>query len=90
MALKETYPFVPLVVIIVASNPMLLPWEETNAEAIIDAFYPGSLGGQAIFDVLMGNYNPGGRLPFTVYSDYATLPSLADVAMTTPPGRTYR
>ena len=35
--------------------------------AILDAFYPGPAGGGAIADALFGLYNPGGKLPYTVY-----------------------
>lgn len=39
--------------------------------AILDAFYPGPAGGGAIADALFGVYNPGGKLPYTVYrSEY--------------------
>ena len=66
------------------------PWEESNTDAVLLSQYPGSMGGKAIADVLTGAYNPGGRLPFTVYTNFSSLPSLADVSMTGSPGRTYR
>ena len=57
---------------------------------IIDAFYPGALGGMAVADVLFGNYNPGGRMPVTTYASINEVPPSVDYNMTTPPGRTYR
>ena len=57
---------------------------------IIEAFYPGALGGTAVADVLFGNYNPGGRMPVTTYLSADELPSAVDYNMTMPPGRTYR
>ena len=57
---------------------------------IIEAFYPGALGGTAVADVLFGNYNPGGRMPVTTYLSSDELPPAVDYNMTTPPGRTYR
>jgi beta-glucosidase len=88
--LKATYPGTPLIVVVITGNPMALTWEAANANAIIDAFYPGSLGGQAVAEVIFGAYNPGGRLPFTVVSNITAQPSLADVDFVTAPGRTYR
>ena len=57
---------------------------------IIEAFYPGALGGTAVADVLFGNYNPGGRMPVTTYLSADELPPAVDYNMTMPPGRTYR
>ena len=57
---------------------------------IIEAFYPGALGGKAVADVLFGKYSPGGRMPVTTYVSSGELPPAVDYDMTTPPGRTYR
>ena len=43
------------------------PAQRPNAPAILDMFWAGEEGGTAIADVLFGDYNPGGRLPYTVY-----------------------
>ena len=40
---------------------------KSSRAAILDAFYPGSVGGPAMADALFGRYNPGGKLPYTVY-----------------------
>ena len=82
-----------VIIVLMNGGPVSLPQEvlgDDNVIAIIDAFYPGALGGTAIVDVIFGNYNPGGRMPVTVYTSIAEVPSIVDYNMTTPPGRTYR
>ena len=61
---------------------------ETNScDAILQAWYPGQAGGQAVAEVLFGDYNPSGRLPVTFYKNINQLPDFEDYNMT---GRTYR
>lgn len=61
--------------------------ESKNCEAILQAWYAGESGGQAIADVLFGDYNPAGRLPVTFYKSVEQLPDFSDYHMA---GRTYR
>lgn len=62
-----------------------------NVVAIVEAFYPGMRGGQAIADVLFGHYNPSGRLPYTIHKkEFVDQISMADMSMTNATGRTYR
>jgi beta-glucosidase len=61
--------------------------ETESCDAILQAWYPGQAGGEAVVDVLTGRYNPAGRLPVTFYKSLAQLPDFEDYNMT---GRTYR
>ena len=60
---------------------------EPACDAILQAWYPGEEGGNAITSVLYGTYNPGGRLPVTFYASTDQLPDFEDYSMK---GRTYR
>ncbi|MDP9046880.1 MAG: glycoside hydrolase family 3 C-terminal domain-containing protein, partial [Bacteroidota bacterium] len=61
--------------------------ETQNCDAILQAWYPGQAGGQAVADVLFGNYNPAGHLPVTFYKSVQQLPDFSDYSMKS---RTYR
>jgi beta-glucosidase len=54
----------PTVVVVVGGSAVTMPWLE-NVGAVIDAWYPGEVGGSAVADVLFGDFNPAGRLPIT-------------------------
>jgi beta-glucosidase len=64
----------------------LVPETET-CDAILQAWYAGESGGQAVADVLFGDYNPSGKLPITFYKNLRQLPEFEDYSMM---GRTYR
>jgi beta-glucosidase len=61
------------VVVLETGGPVLMPWLD-KAAAVIEAWYPGARGGQAIASVLFGETNPGGRLPVTFPAATAQLP----------------
>jgi len=61
--------------------------ETQSCDAILQAWYGGEKGGQAVADVLFGDYNPSGKLPITFYRDLQQLPDFEDYSMK---GRTYR
>ncbi len=77
----------PLIVLVNAGSPVDLSWAEKNADAILIAWYPGEEGGNAVADVIFGDYNPAGRLPITFVKSYSQLPDFSDYSMS---GRTYR
>ncbi len=64
----------------------LMP-ESESCEAILQAWYGGQSGGQAIAEVLFGKYNPSGKLPITFYENIDQLPDFEEYDMK---GRTYR
>jgi beta-glucosidase len=61
--------------------------ETQSCDGILQAWYGGESGGQAVADVLFGDYNPSGKLPITFYKDTTQLPGFEDYTMK---GRTYR
>jgi beta-glucosidase len=70
-----------------SGSAVAFPWADANVNAILQAWYPGQAGGTAVADVLLGNYNPAGRLPVTFYRATSDLPDFKDYDMA---GRTYR
>jgi beta-glucosidase len=71
-----------------SGSPVALVPESKNCEAILQAWYPGESGGQAIAEVLFGDYNPSGKLPLTFYSGMNQIPeNFEEYNME---GRTYR
>ncbi len=56
----------PMVVVYIQGRPLNMNWATANADALLTAWYPGQEGGNAIADVIFGDYNPAGRLPISI------------------------
>jgi beta-glucosidase len=56
----------PTVVVLVNGRPLSVAWIAEHVPAVLEAFHPGMMGGQAVAEALFGVVNPGGRLPYTV------------------------
>jgi beta-glucosidase len=55
----------PIVLVLINGRPLTINWANKYLPSIIEAWFPGEDGGNAIADVIWGNYNPGGKLPVT-------------------------
>ena len=77
----------PLIVVLMNGSALAVGWAQQHAAAILEAWYPGEAGGQAIAETLSGKNNPGGRLPVTFYASLDQVPPFTDYSMK---GRTYR
>jgi beta-glucosidase len=61
------------IVVLETGNPVSMPWRD-KVKGIVQAWYPGQAGGQAIAEVLTGAVNPSGRLPITFPADLSQMP----------------
>jgi beta-glucosidase len=76
-----------MAVVLMNGSALSVNWAAQNADAILDAWYPGEEGGTAIAQTLAGDNNPSGHLPVTFYAGVDQLPAFDDYAMA---NRTYR
>ena len=77
----------PLVLVNFSGSAMAFDAATQQAAAIVQAWYPGGEGGQAVAELLAGDFSPSGRLPLTFYRSADQLPPFKDYGMQ---GRTYR
>jgi beta-glucosidase len=81
----------PLIVVLQSGSAVALNWANEHAQAVLEAWYPGVDGGNAIAHTLAGLNNPAGRLPVTFYASLDGLPAFTDYNFkTSAGGRTYR
>jgi len=70
------------VMVLLNGGPVAVAWEKENLPAVLDMSIAGEEGGNAIADVLFGNHNPGGRLPYTVYESHEQVPPMDEYDIT--------
>jgi beta-glucosidase len=76
-----------LIVVLTGGSAIAIPEIHEVADAVLQVWYPGCEGGQAVAEVLFGNVNPSGKMPVTVPKRTTDLPAFEDYRMQ---GRTYR
>lgn len=80
----------PLVVVMINGGTISLGWVKTTATALLNGWYPGQAGGEAIAAVVFGDRAPSGRLPVTIYDDsVVTSRDLGDMDLRSSDGLTY-
>ncbi len=77
----------PVVLVLMNGGALSVNWAADHLDAILSAGYAGQEGGDAVADVLFGDYNPAGRLPVTYYKSVDQLPPFENYDMK---GHTYR
>jgi beta-glucosidase len=76
----------PIVLVLENGRPLTISWAKQHVPAILEAWYPGEFGGQAIAETLFGDNNPAGRLTITFPSSVGQLPMFYN----SDPSRTYK
>ncbi len=64
----------PYVVVLMNGRPLTIPWLADNAPALLEAWYPGTEGGNAVADILFGNVDPSGKLTMSFPVDVGQIP----------------
>ncbi|MEH0152696.1 glycoside hydrolase family 3 C-terminal domain-containing protein [Limibacter armeniacum] len=77
----------PLILVVASGSPVSLEGIEEHCDAVMQIWYPGEQGGNAVADVLFGDVAPSGKLPITFPKNVAQLPAYEDYSMK---GRTYK
>ena len=75
----------PIILVLMSGRPNSIEWADTHIDAILHAWYPGTMGGHAIADVLYGDYNPSGKLPVTFPRNVGQVPIHYDMKNTGRP-----
>lgn len=77
----------PVIVLLSSGSALAVDYADEHCNAVLQTWYPGALGGQAVAELLFGKYSPSGKLPVTFYKSTNVLPDFSDYAMK---NRTYR
>ena len=75
----------PVALVMLSGRPNSIGWAQENVAAILHAWYPGTMGGHAVADVLFGDYNPAGKLPVTFPRTVGQVPVHYDMKNTGRP-----
>lgn len=65
----------PTIVVFISGRPVSEPWIADHADAIVQQFYPGEMGGLALAEVIFGDVNPSGKMPVSAPRDVGTAPA---------------
>jgi beta-glucosidase len=76
----------PMVLVLLNGRPLDITWAAQNVHSILEAWYPGSEGGNAVADLLFGDAVPGGKLPFTWIKNAGQIPFYHSHNLTQNPG----
>ena len=76
----------PVVLVLINGRPLDITWAAQNVPSILEVWYPGSEGGNAVANVLFGDAVPGGKLPFTWIKDAGQSPFYYSHNLTQNPG----
>jgi beta-D-xylosidase 4 len=81
----------PVAIVLLNGGPVSIDSLAVTAPSILEVFYPGFQGGYAIASAIFGDYNPGGKMPYTVYpTNYLNQVNMSNMDMSLAPGRTYK
>ncbi|MCX6256192.1 MAG: glycoside hydrolase family 3 C-terminal domain-containing protein [Bacteroidia bacterium] len=72
----------PTIVVLINGRPLSIRWASENVPAIVEVWMCGEQGGNAIADVLFGDYNPGGKLPITIPRSVGQFPFYYNCSIT--------
>lgn len=64
----------PIVLVLMNGRPLTLGWEDQNVDAILETWFPGTMGGAAIADVIFGDANPSGKLTMSFPRNVGQIP----------------
>ncbi|MGZ4176717.1 MAG: glycoside hydrolase family 3 C-terminal domain-containing protein, partial [Solirubrobacteraceae bacterium] len=76
----------PYVVVLMNGRPLTIPWLADNAPALLEAWYPGTEGGDAVADILFGKVDPSGKLPMSFPRNVGQIPISYNELPTGRPG----
>ena len=74
----------PIVLVLLNGSALALNWAQDHLSAIVEAWYPGARGGDAVARLLFGEFSPAGRLPVTFYRTAEELPEFTEYSMEGP------